>query len=411
MTFLYNAGIFLYTLLIRLAALFNPKARLWVQGRKQIFEKIKQNLPANAPVAWFHCASLGEFEQGRPLIEAFRQKFPNYKIVLTFFSPSGYEIRKNYAHADAIFYLPPDTPRNARRFVTLVQPGIVFFVKYEFWYNYLNTLKKAQIPLYSVSAIFRPSQVFFKPYGGWYRKTLACFSFFFVQNSQSAKLLKNIGFENSQICGDTRFDRVFSIARQAAPVPLVEAFANNAPVLVAGSTWHDDETLLIPLINSFSGNWKFIIAPHEVNENHIKQIENQITKNNLRFSLASEKKVANSQVLIIDSIGLLSAIYRYGTIAYIGGGFGAGIHNILEAATFGLPVIFGTNYHKFQEAKDLIAEGGAFSVSGKAEIEKIWKKLLEEPDFLQKSSQIAQNYVEKKRGGTEKILHYIKKIM
>lgn len=357
MILFYNLSVFFYSLLVRFASLFNPKAKQWVQGRKDILKKIAKEVEGETNLVWFHSASLGEFEQGRPVIEAFRAKYPEYKIVLTFFSPSGYEIRKNYEGVDYVFYLPVDSKKNAKAFIRIIDPKMVFFIKYEFWYHYLNQLRKQEIPTYIFSTIFRKNQMFFKPYGGLYRKILKAFTHFFVQNEESIKLLKGIGFENVSLAGDTRFDRVYTIAKQAKVLDQVEDFAQNRPVMIAGSTWPKDEENIISYINNADKDYKFIIAAHEVDENHIKSIVNAIEKPYVRFTSATKAEIDAAEVLVVDCIGILSSLYRYADVSYIGGGFGRGIHNTLEAACYGLPVIFGPNYHKFKEAKDLLALG------------------------------------------------------
>lgn len=407
---LYTLSIHLYHFSIQIASLFNGKAKLWVEGRKNIFERIKStnlqsfNPQSINPVAWFHCASLGEFEQGRPLIERYREKHPDAKIVLTFFSPSGYEIRKNYSGADLILYLPIDTPSNAKQFVEAVNPSIVFFVKYEFWFNYLDTLNQKSIPTYLVSGIFRDDQHFFKGYGSWFRKQLKCFRQFFVQDANSAELLKSIGFENVLVTGDTRFDRVVSIAAAAKKIPLVELFKDGREIFIAGSTWEADEKLVA---GCRFESYKLIIAPHEINESHIKYIINTLSHYHIiTLSQATESNIKAAQILVIDNIGMLSSLYQYGTIALIGGGFGKGIHNVLEAATFGLPVIFGPNYEKFREAKELIHLGGAFSVADEKEFEKTMD-LLKDQQVLKTASLISKSYVKARAGATEKILSAI----
>jgi 3-deoxy-D-manno-octulosonic-acid transferase len=363
-------------------------------------------------VAWFHCASLGEFEQVRPVIEAFRKAQPDWKIVLTFFSPSGYEIRKNYEEADYICYLPLDTPGNARKFIRLVKPSLVVFVKYEFWFRYLDELYREKIPVNVISAIFRPQQHFFKWYGGWARKQLKKVTGFFVQDEASAELLRAKGIGQVTVSGDTRFDRVDAIAQNAKPFPLVEKFAGSSPVFLAGSTWPADEALILELIEAHGDKMKFIIAPHEVKPERIKALKDVIQNSKFKiqndkvevFSNLSEENAASCNILIIDSIGQLSHLYQYATIAYIGGGFGVGIHNILEAATFGKPVIFGPKYEKFREAVELIEAGGAFSVHNPEQLSHRTIELLGNNELYQKSSSICSDYVNQKKGATEIIL-------
>ena len=402
MYWLYNISMLIYGLLARLASLFNAKAKLFIEGRKGIFKHISTKLNGNDRPIWFHFASLGEFEQGRPVLESIKASKPNEKIIVTFFSPSGYEIRKNYALADGIFYLPLDTISNANKFVNLVKPKMAIFTKYEFWPNYFNVLAKQSIPLYIISGIFRSNQIFFKGYGGFYRNVLKCVNHFFVQNEESASLLKSIGINNVDISGDTRFDRVYENAQTSKQLPLIEKFCGEDPILIAGSTWPEDEKLLVDLAAK-NPDWKLVIAPHEIHEGHISTITD-LFPNGLRFSKldVNTSTEINSQVLIIDNIGMLSSLYRYGKIAYIGGGFGVGIHNTLEAAAFGLPVIFGPNYHKFQEAKDLIEIGAAKSISNANELADAFRYYV-----AHESGMLAKNYVANKKGATEMIMNKI----
>lgn len=405
MTFLYNFAIQIYSLLIRISALFNGKAKLFVTGRKNWEDTLRKKVDKNSGYIWFHCASLGEFEQGRPVIEELKKQFPQFKIALTFFSPSGYEIRKNYELADLVAYLPLDTRKNAKTFLDLVQPEKVFFVKYEFWYHYISEITKRRIPLFVISAIFRENQQFFKntPWGKWYRKLLFRFEHIFVQNEISAELLKGIGASNFTIAGDTRFDRVAAIANGSKEIPVVNKFKGDSLLIIAGSTWKPDEELLTAFINQ-STNAKFIIAPHEVSTSNINRIQQMLKKPAALFSNVQNLEISNFEVLIIDSIGILSSVYRYGNIAYIGGGFGVGIHNILEAATFGLPVIFGPNYKKFKEAVDLTFEGGAVSIQNYDELRIALNSLITDKNKLKKTAEICKNYVEKNVGSTKFII-------
>ena len=407
MLFVYNLSIRFYVLLVRIAAFFNPKAKQWVEGRKNLFERLEKAMAGQTNVVWFHSASLGEFEQGRPVIESYKEEHPDCKILLTFFSPSGYEVRKNYEGADFIFYLPADFKRNARRFMNIVNPRMAFFIKYEFWHHYLKELKNRNIPTYIFSTIFRPDQLFFKSWGGFHRRMLSAFTHLFVQNQESLDLLKNIGFENVSITGDTRFDRVYSIATGSKTLPEVEDFSQSRPVLIAGSTWPKDEENIIKYLNTTSNNYKYIIAPHEVDEDHVQNIVSKITKKWVRFTKASKQEIDESEVLVIDCIGVLSSLYRYGNVSYIGGGFGRGIHNTLEAATFGLPIIFGPNYHKFQEAKDLIQIGAAHSYESYEKLEKLLDNYHYNLEDRNKSGQKSKNYVDEKRGASTKILSII----
>jgi 3-deoxy-D-manno-octulosonic-acid transferase len=411
---LYNISLYLYSIIIRIATLFNQKAKLWIRGREDIFLNVKSALnnseSQNSPLIWFHCASLGEFEQGRPLIEKIKSQHPEYKILLTFFSPSGYEVRKDYSGADYIFYLPLDTTYNAKKFIRLVNPKAVFFVKYEFWFNYLNELKQQNIPLYLVSGIFREDQLFFKSYGSWFRKQLNCFTYFFLQDEYSSKLLNSIGFKNNAVVGDTRFDRVDEIAKNVKLFPIIKQFKQDSNILIAGSTWEEDEKIISKNFKNSKSqilNFKLIIAPHEIDESHINSIV--LKFNNfkiIRYSQANENNINGAQVLIIDNIGMLSSLYQYGNIAYIGGGFGKGIHNILEAATFGLPVIFGPNYQKFSEAKELIKLGGAFSINNDFDLNKTIESL-NDKIVRQVTANISKQYVQSRIGATDKILSAI----
>lgn len=411
MTLFYLTGIKIYYLLIAIASMFNPKARFWIRGRKGIFNKLEQELSSNEKIAWFHCASLGEFEQGRPLIEAFKEKYNDYKILLTFYSPSGYEIRKNYEGADYIYYLPLDTPQNAKQFLNIVNPKVVFFIKYEFWYFFIKEIGKREIPLFLVSGIFRKQQRFFKRYAIRSKKMLSYFKLFFVQNEDSAQLLKSIGLENVEVTGDTRFDRVYTIAKSSKNLPLIENFKGNNKLLIAGSTWKPDEDLLIKYINESKSDLKVIIAPHEIHLENITRIIKSINANlkSLKYSEANNENITDANVLIIDNIGLLSSLYKYGDIAYIGGGFGKGIHNILEAATFGMPLLFGPNYLKFKEAVDLKKQGGAISIRNYKEFEMSLSKILNNTEYLKICSKISSGYVEKNRGASKTIMENISK--
>ncbi|NLN95110.1 MAG: 3-deoxy-D-manno-octulosonic acid transferase [Bacteroidales bacterium] len=410
MHLLYNLGIRIFLLAVHVASLFNTKARKWINGRKNIFDDIRHFSDGQKPVAWFHCASLGEFEQGRPVIEAFRLKYPQYRILLTFFSPSGFEVRKNYTHTDHICYLPADTPGNARRFVEIVNPAFVVFVKYEYWLNYINEITVRNIPMYILSATFRTDQFFFKWYGKWSLKSLKKITRFFVQTEESAKLLEKHGISQITVTGDTRFDRVSTIAREATSLPVIEQFTESQKIMiVAGSTWQPDELLLSKLLNEFPEKFKLIIAPHEIHESHLKTIEHQFSDNTVRYSTLPKTGTTDSNVLIIDSIGMLSKLYRYAKITYIGGGFGAGIHNILEAAVYGVPVVFGPNHHKFQEALDLIASGGAYAINSYEGLKKTILNLSDNINAWQKSADASNYYVAGKCGATAKVMTELEK--
>ncbi|PLX10529.1 MAG: 3-deoxy-D-manno-octulosonic acid transferase [Marinilabiliales bacterium] len=405
---LYLLGIRVFQLLVIFSSLFDHKAKLWLKGRKNIFKKLEKSIHENDKIIWVHCASLGEFEQGRPMIEAFKEKYPSYKILLTFYSPSGYEIRKNYEHADFVYYLPLDTPKNAKKFIKIVKPKIVLFIKYEFWFFFLREINRNDIPLYLVSGIFRSNQRFFKRHAEKSRKMLKLFTHFFVQNVESEKLLKSINIKNVSITGDTRFDRVFSITQNAKELPLVEKFAENQKVLIGGSTWKPDEELLIRYFNETSGSFKLIIAPHEIHKENIDRISFALKdKNVLKYSEANPQNIQQADVLLIDGVGFLSSVYRYGSIAYIGGGFGKGIHNILEAATFGLPIIFGPNYLKFNEAVELESLGGAFSISNYNELKEILSNWIDNEHDLNECKKVNLDYIRKNIGATNEILEII----
>jgi 3-deoxy-D-manno-octulosonic-acid transferase len=405
MLFLYDVGIRLYNLLILLASVKNKKAAAWIKGRKNILQYIESQVKTNKKHIWFHFASLGEFEQGRPVLEELKDRHPELPVVITFFSPSGYEIRKNFPLADHVFYLPSDTSLNAKELIRIIQPAMAIFTKYEYWYHYFHELSENRIPLYMISAIFRKDQPFFKWYGGLHRKMLSAVSHFFVQDTTSKELLGKAGFKNVSITGDTRFDRVIRNSKEVQPVRKVADFCEAHNVFIAGSTWPDDEELILALTKVYT-NWKFIIAPHEVKPARIRQIE-KLFPDQVRYSTLNEGG-ASPQVLVIDNIGMLSGLYQYAHIAYIGGGFGSGIHNIQEAVVFGLPVLFGPEYRKFKEAVDLVEKGAAFSVKNEDE-------LLGRMDYLKDDtiriacSGIAKGYVLENAGATQKILDYIER--
>lgn len=413
MQFIYNLFIFIYQYSVRISAFFgNDKARKWLSGRKDILDKLSSSIGKDDKIIWFHCASLGEFEQGRPLIEALRKQYTDYKILLTFFSPSGYEIRKNYEQADYVFYLPIDTVKNARRFVEIVRPRAVFFIKYEFWFNYINELYIRKIPFFMVSTIFRPSQHFFRFWGFWFRKQLRKITFLFVQDEKSLELLENIKIYHADIIGDTRFDRVVALAAEEKEFPLIKHFGKDKPILIAGSTWPADEDKLLSMIDQLDINFKLIIAPHLVENEHIEQIKKKFSKYRpVLYSNADEKNLKNSRVLIIDGIGYLSYLYRYTTITYIGGGFGAGIHNLLEAATYGKPVIFGPNHSRFKEAIELKTNGGGFAISNSEELISLCKVLFADNKKHETSAQAAKNYVIKNAGATARVIDKAKEFL
>ncbi|GAA3960232.1 3-deoxy-D-manno-octulosonic acid transferase [Hymenobacter antarcticus] len=407
MLFLYDIALSLYGLLLRLLAPFVPKAAAWVAGRQGLLAHIRHTISSDpAPRVWFHCASLGEFEQGRPLLEAYRLAHPGTKLVLTFFSPSGYEIRKDWPGADYIFYLPLDTRANARAFLDLVQPRLVVFVKYEFWYHFLNEAHRRRIPAVVVSAIFRPEQVFFKPWGGFFRKILSRFTHIFTQNEASAHLLRTAGLTRVSVAGDTRFDTVVATALSPArSLPLVDAFvADGAPVLVVGSSWPEDLPVLRPLLLRYAPEIRVLIAPHEVTETNLRLAESVLPGQVQRYSQADVATVAQARVLLFDNVGLLSQLYRFGEYAYIGGAFGKGLHNTLEAAAFGLPLFFGPTYTKFQEAVELVAMKGAFPVHNAAELEAAFTYLWNHDDARLRLQDTILDYVHDQAGATRIIM-------
>ena len=400
---IYNLAMYILELGVKLAALFSDKPAKMVKGYREVFDLLQRKIDSNAQYIWFHAASLGEFEQGRPLIERIRKEYPQYKILQTFFSPSGYEVRKNYDGADIVCYLPIDTPSNVKKFVDLVNPCMVFFVKYEFWQNYLNALSKRGIPVYSVSSIFRPNQIFFRWYGKGYQQVLKTFAHLFVQNEESKRLLADIGVNNTTVVGDTRFDRVLDICAAAKQLPLVQKFKGDALTFVAGSSWGPDEDIFIKYFNAHP-EMKLIIAPHVVNDSHLKEIESKLQRSSIRYTKATEDNVQQADCLIIDCYGLLSSIYRYGEISYIGGGFGVGIHNVLEAAVYGIPVIFGPNNKKFREAQHLLANKGGFEINGYEDFQQLMDKFLTDESYLKQSGKAAGDYVKDNAGAMDKIM-------
>ena len=422
---MYNIAMYFVQLGIAIAAIFDHKVRLLWRGQRAAFKTLKKKVDPNAKYVWVHAASLGEFEQGRPIIERIRLQHPEYKILLTFFSPSGYQVRKNYEGADIITYLPIDTVTNARRFLRTIRPVMAFFIKYEFWYNYLHILKHRGVPTYSVSSIFRPDQIFFSWYGRAYSRVLKCFTKFFVQNEESRQLLAKIGITETEIVGDTRFDRVMTIKSLAKQLPIVEAFVGGtecppAPntqhptpsnVFVAGSSWPPDEEIFIRYFNEHR-EWKLIIAPHVIGEDHLQQIISRLSPSGateggrriVRFTQTTREEAAKADTLIIDCFGLLSSIYNYGDVAYIGGGFGVGIHNTLEAAVWDMPVIFGPNNKKFQEAQGLKACGGGFEINNYDEFAALMQRFASDESFLKQSGSQAGHFVKDQAGATDKVL-------
>lgn len=445
---MYNIAIYIYLIGVAIGSLFNKKIKKMWRGEREAVDLLKEKVDPTAKYVWFHAASLGEFEQGRPLIEQLRATHPEYKILLTFFSPSGYEVRKNYEGADIVCYLPLDTIRNARSFLRAVHPIMAFFIKYEFWYNYLHILRHRGVPVYSVSSIFRPGQVFFKWYGRNYAKVLHCITHFFVQNEVSLQLLKGIGIDEATVVGDTRFDRVLQIKEQAKKLPIVEAFkgingkgeacndelsedackrvlskdackgnlsedackgdlsengCKGCKVFVAGSSWQPDEDIFIRFFNGHS-DWKLIIAPHVIGEDHLAYILDKLQMKAVRYTQATEQSAAEARCLIIDCFGLLSTIYRYGEIAYVGGGFGVGIHNVPEAAVWGVPVLFGPNNKRFQEAQDLLACKGSFEVTDYDSFNTIISRLISDDKFRHQCGEASANYVKSRSGATDIIM-------
>lgn len=400
---LYNFCVAVYARLIALASLWNPKAKLWTTGRKNVFERMALAISPSDRIVWIHVASLGEFEQGRPLMEQIRKQYPEFKILLTFFSPSGYEVRKDYKGADYIFYMPIDTPRNVRRFLDIAHPEIAVFVKYEFWLNYLRQLKARGARTYVISSIFRRNSIFFRSYGFLWRQALDAFDRIFVQNEESRELLRGIGFDNVIVAGDTRFDRVAAIAEAVKRIDAIETFKGDAPLFIAGSTWRPDEEILMELIAD-NPRIKFVIAPHEMDEARINRIMTQTCGRAVRYTHCDAQSLARSQVLILDTVGILASVYRYASWAYIGGGFGVGIHNTLEAATFALPIAFGPNYAKFKEARDMVALGAATKVESAEELKRWFAPLRDDSVLRAKVSSTAKDYTVKNQGATSLIM-------
>lgn len=403
MRLIYSIGLSVYLFGVKIAAMRNAKAKAWLKGRKGLLKKIKTEVVGKGPVVWVHCASLGEFEQGRPLIEEIKRRFPEKKILLTFYSPSGYEVQKDYKGADFIYYMPLDKRRNARRFIKYTNPEKVFFIKYEYWYNYLSILKKKKVPVYYVSAIFRKEQLFFKPRGRWYRKMLKKATHFFVQNPQSERLLNNIGIKQVTVCGDTRFDRVAHISENVKPLPLVDKFVRGRFALVVGSSWKAEEALILQYTRK-NPNIRVILAPHEVNPENIGRIMQLFGDSAILYSNLNENNMTDKSILVIDCYGLLTSLYQYGNAALVGGGFGTGIHNVLEPATFGMPIIFGTNYERFREAVELVEQNCAFPVTNIEEFNLIVNRLTYDTKTVENISRQAALYVKHNVGATNKII-------
>jgi len=410
---MYNIIMYIIQLGVAIGSIFNDKLRKMWQGERDAVQTLRKKVDPDADYIWFHAASLGEFEQGRPLMEQIKKSYPQYKILLTFFSPSGYEVRKNYEGADIITYLPIDTVGNARQFLRTVRPVMAFFIKYEFWYNYLHILQYRGIPAYSVSSIFRPDQVFFKWYGRGYGRVLKCFTRFFVQNEESKKLLESIGIHDTMVVGDTRFDRVLQIKEASKQLPIVERFVKGTPedqkkVFVAGSSWQPDEEIFLKYFNNHR-DWKLIVAPHVIGEDHLKFIFSLIKdKKVVRYTQATEDNVADADVLIIDCFGLLSSVYHYGDVAYVGGGFGVGIHNVLEAAVWGMPVLFGPNNKHFAEAQGLLQSGGGIEIEDYETFSLIMSQLSDGSAYYDTCGQEAGAFVQSLAGATKKVLSSVK---
>jgi 3-deoxy-D-manno-octulosonic-acid transferase len=407
LVFLYNIFIQLYKIAIEIAAIGNKKADKWLKGRKNLFKNLKGQIDNQSSYIWIHSASAGEFEQAKPLIDALKNHYPFYKILITFFSPSGFEAGKKYKKADVISYLPLDTAKNAKKITQLVKPKLVVFVKYDYWYHHLKIINQNQIPLLLISSIFRENQPFFKFYGTLHKQMLLFFNWIFVQDNRSQELLKSINIHHATISGDTRFDRVNDIINQEKSLPLIDAFINNNQTIVAGSTWPEDEQLLSEIMRDNNHDIKLILAPHEITSHHIKSILSNFT-NAIKYSEANESDMANYSTLIIDNVGMLSQLYKYATISYVGGGFNkSGIHNTLEAAVWGKPVLFGPNYQKFKEARDLINLNAAFSVSTSSEIKKLISNLMEDESKLNQCGKNAADYIQSNKGATNLIINYI----
>ena len=408
MLFLYNIITLLAAQLLKIVALFSPKMKLFVDGRKSVFQTLADKIQTSDKTIWFHAASLGEYEQGLPVIEAIKEQFPTHKIVVTFFSPSGYEVRKNNTVANVTVYLPLDTISNAKQFIKLVHPEMAFFIKYEYWPNYLNELKNQNIKTYLISGILRENQAFFKWYGGFYKNALKTFDYFFVQNESSKTLLQSIGFNNVKVSGDTRFDRVVSILERDNSLDFIEQFKDNKATIVIGSSWPKDESLLVNYINQSSDDVKFIIAPHNIKSEQIQELKNSITKKVILFSEKDNVDLSNSNVFIIDTIGILTKIYSYADIAYVGGGFGnPGVHNILEPATFGVPVVIGPNFSHFAEATALVNMEGCISIQNQTELNEAFDLLLHNEDERLEKGHICSTFVQMNKGATQTIMNHI----
>lgn len=407
MLFFYQISIHIYYAIISIAALFNPKARQWLNGRKNIFEELKKSISSEDEIYWFHCASLGEFEQGKPIIDTIKNKYPNIKILVTFFSPSGYELRKNYENADYVFYLPLDTKKNAKKFIQIVHPKKAFFIKYEFWYNFLFELNTNKIPTYLISGVFRKEQPFFKFYGTVHQKMLSFFTHFFLQNEASQQLLQKADYHNSTITGDTRIDRVYENSLDPKNIPLIKSFKGNKPLIVVGSSWQKEEEIVAEFILASKKNYKYIIAPHNIDALHIEKIEALLKDNYIKYSEANAENIKNVKTLIIDNIGLLSNIYQYTDIAFVGGGYTGSLHNILEPASFGNALLFGPKHSKFHEAAELLKQQAAYEIKDTDDLLAILNHL-ETDNQLAKTQEAASSYIKNGVGATQLILTELK---
>ena len=412
MLFLYDIAIRCYFIVIKIAALFNGKAQKWITGRRDWLVNLEIILANQSnPIIWMHCASLGEFEQGRPILEQLRKSYPKHFLLLTFYSPSGYDIRKEYEGVDHVAYLPLDTRANSRNFLDIVKPRLVIFVKYEFWYHFLKNLQQRKIPTLLISAIFRKEQIFFRPHGGLFREMLKCFTHLFVQEEESKNLLAHKpGLTNVTVCGDTRVDRVLYVVKQERYFPVIEQFSENKKILICGSTWPEDEQLVADWFASATKEWNLIMAPHDIQESRLLQIEQQFSGDTFRYSQLHKTMPSSCQVLIIDNIGMLSALYHYARVAYVGGGFGSGIHNILEPAAYALPICFGPKYYKFEEAKQLIKRGGAFVIERKGDLEKTITNLETDNNYVSSGTAV-RKFMEESKGATTQIMAYVDKLL
>jgi 3-deoxy-D-manno-octulosonic-acid transferase len=408
---IYNFAVQLSALFLKLIALFHPKIKLFVDGRKEVMSYLKKNISEGDSIIWVHTASLGEFEQGLPIIEQLKKNYPEYRILVTFFSPSGYEVKKNTAAADVVTYLPMDTKKNAIKFLDLVNPKLVIFVKYEIWPNYLRSLSQRNIPTLLISALFKENQIYFKSYGGFMRKALHNFTHIFVQDTKSIELLSKINIKNTAISGDTRFDRVIEILERDNNLAFMENFKNGAKTLVAGSTWPDDEEVLVPYINTGESSLKFVLAPHNIKPEHINKLKSSINKKTILYSELENKDLSAYEVLIIDTIGLLTKIYSYAEISYVGGGFATGLHNTLEPAVYGIPVIIGPSFKGFKEAEDLVNKGGVLVVKSPAEFFTLVNNLLKDEEHLKRTGDINSTYVSENKGASIQIMAYVRTLI